>query len=120
MKPHDMQPHASPGGSRRRRPPVIATRRMVALTGVSFGILVRLCLCFFCLFFCFLFNLFLCDRCGFCGLFSFWFFCGFGSFCFFGFICKFRNIITVKAQVKLFKEHCVLFFLVLFYSKHGS
>lgn len=33
MKPHDMQPHASPGGSRRRRPPVIATRRMVALTG---------------------------------------------------------------------------------------
>lgn len=32
MKPHDMQPHASPGGSRRRRPPVIATRRMVALT----------------------------------------------------------------------------------------
>ena len=28
-----MQPHASPGGSRRRRPPVIATRRMVALTG---------------------------------------------------------------------------------------
>jgi len=32
MKPHDMQPHASPGGSR-RRPPVIATRRMVALTG---------------------------------------------------------------------------------------
>ena len=31
MKPHDMQPHASPGGS--RRPPVIATRRMVALTG---------------------------------------------------------------------------------------
>lgn len=33
MKPHDMQPHVSPGGSRRRRPPVIATRRMVALTG---------------------------------------------------------------------------------------
>ena len=33
MKPHDMQPHASPGGSRRRQPPVIATRRMVALTG---------------------------------------------------------------------------------------
>lgn len=33
MKPHDMQPHASPGGSRRRRPPVIATRRMVAFTG---------------------------------------------------------------------------------------
>lgn len=33
MKPHDMQPHSSPGGSRRRRPPVIATRRMVALTG---------------------------------------------------------------------------------------
>ena len=33
MKPHGMQPHASPGGSRRRRPPVIATRRMVALTG---------------------------------------------------------------------------------------
>ena len=33
MKPHDMQPHASPGGSRRRPPPVIATRRMVALTG---------------------------------------------------------------------------------------
>lgn len=33
MKPHDMQPHASPGGSRRHRPPVIATRRMVALTG---------------------------------------------------------------------------------------
>lgn len=33
MQPHDMQPHASPGGSRRRRPPVIATRRMVALTG---------------------------------------------------------------------------------------
>lgn len=33
MKPHDMQPHASPGGSRRRRPPVIATRRMIALTG---------------------------------------------------------------------------------------
>lgn len=33
MKPHDMQPHASPGGSRRRRSPVIATRRMVALTG---------------------------------------------------------------------------------------
>lgn len=33
MKPHDMQPHASPGGSRLRRPPVIATRRMVALTG---------------------------------------------------------------------------------------
>lgn len=33
MKPHDMRPHASPGGSRRRRPPVIATRRMVALTG---------------------------------------------------------------------------------------
>ena len=33
MKPHDMQPHASPGVSRRRRPPVIATRRMVALTG---------------------------------------------------------------------------------------
>lgn len=33
MKPHDMQPHASPGGSRRRRPPIIATRRMVALTG---------------------------------------------------------------------------------------
>lgn len=33
MKPHDMQPHASPGGSRRRRPPVIASRRMVALTG---------------------------------------------------------------------------------------
>ena len=33
MNPHDMQPHASPGGSRRRRPPVIATRRMVALTG---------------------------------------------------------------------------------------
>ncbi len=33
MKPHDMQPHASPGGSRRRRLPVIATRRMVALTG---------------------------------------------------------------------------------------
>lgn len=33
MKPHDMQPHASPGGSRRCRPPVIATRRMVALTG---------------------------------------------------------------------------------------
>lgn len=32
MKPHDMQPHASPGGSRLRRPPVIATRRMVALT----------------------------------------------------------------------------------------
>lgn len=27
-----MKPHASPGGSRRRRPPVIATRRMVALT----------------------------------------------------------------------------------------
>lgn len=33
MKPHDMRPHTSPGGSRRRRPPVIATRRMVALTG---------------------------------------------------------------------------------------
>ena len=33
MKPHDMQPHASPGGSRLRRSPVIATRRMVALTG---------------------------------------------------------------------------------------
>lgn len=33
MKPHDMQPHVSPGGSRRRRPPVIATRRMAALTG---------------------------------------------------------------------------------------
>lgn len=33
MKPHDMQPHVSPGGSRRRRSPVIATRRMVALTG---------------------------------------------------------------------------------------
>ena len=33
MKPHDMRPHASPGGSRRRRPPEIATRRMVALTG---------------------------------------------------------------------------------------
>lgn len=33
MKPHDMQPHASPGGSRLRRSPVIATRRMVTLTG---------------------------------------------------------------------------------------
>lgn len=33
MQPHDMQPHASPGGSRLRRSPVIATRRMVALTG---------------------------------------------------------------------------------------
>lgn len=33
MKPHDMKPHASPGGSRLRRSPVIATRRMVALTG---------------------------------------------------------------------------------------
>ena len=33
MKPHDMQPYASPGGSRLRRSPVIATRRMVALTG---------------------------------------------------------------------------------------
>lgn len=33
MKPLDMQPHASPGGSRLRRSPVIATRRMVALTG---------------------------------------------------------------------------------------
>lgn len=32
MKPHDMQPHAGAGGLRLRRPPVIATRRMVALT----------------------------------------------------------------------------------------